>query len=276
MPTGSTYGRERHPSSFRHLSRIGPPESELARFLYPLANRDVVYIFDDFIGGQNQEPAATDWNEAIWQAAANNSAAGAFKPAGTQLVNGIAQGATAPWAEDTTAMFTDLEWSGDNRCGMEVRLKVDDIENQSWELGFNNGITTEEEPILGDIDTPTVDDGEDLALIGQQTGATLKSIAYVTDGVTGSMNLTKTDLGTRNMSNGTYMTMRVQLDGNTSFAYVFDANGGLIEQASHGGLIGSQVEGATLLMSRVLWEANADSAVTVDLDYWGIWQDRYV
>lgn len=274
MPTGSSYGRERHPSSFRHLSRIGPSESELARFLYPMANRDVIYIFDDFIGGQNQEPTATDWNESIWNAKVNNAGTG-FVPAGTQLVNGAITGATGAWAEDTTAFFTDLLWSGDNRCGMEVRLYVDNITATEWEVGFNNAITSVEEPIIGDIDTPSFDDGDDLVLIGQQAEATLKTMAFVTDGSTSNMNATKTDLGTRNMVNSTYMTMRVQLDGNSSFVYLFDENGGLVEFASHGGLIGSQVEGATLLQSRLLWEAEGDSTRNIWADYWGIWQDRY-
>ena len=275
MPTGSTYGRERHPSSFRHLSRIGPSESELARFLYPLANRDVIFVFDDFIGGQNQEPTAADWNEAIWVASANNAGT-AFVPGGTQLVNGVVIGATGAYSEDTTAFYTDLEWAGDNRCGMEVRWQVDDIDNQSWEIGFNNAITTQDEPIIGDIDTPSYDDGDDLCLVGQQTGATLKTLAMVTDGSTSNMNATKTDLGTRAMTNAIYATVRVQLDGNSSFVYVFDANGGLVESASHGGLIGSQVEGGVLLQSRALWEANTNSTVNVSIDYWGAWQDRYV
>jgi hypothetical protein len=274
MPTGSTYGRETHPSSFRHLGRIGPSESELARFLYPIANRDVVYVFDDFIGGNNQEPTATDWNEAIW--IAGNSANGtAFVPAGTQLVNGIAKGTTGAYDQDTIAMYTALVWKGDNRCGMEVRLQVDDIDNQSWEVGFNNAITDAKEPCINDIDTPSYDDGDDLALIGQQTGATLATMAFVTDGSTTSMNATKTDLGTRTMTNATYMTMRVQLDGNSSFVYIFDENYALQEHASHGAIIGSQVEGGTALQSRVLWEANTTSAINVSIDYWGIWEDRH-
>ena len=274
MPTGSTYGRVLNPSSFRHLGRMGPSESELARFLYPLASRDVIYIFDDFIGGNNQEQT-TDWNEAIW--AVSNSANGtAFAPPSTQVLNGICEGTTGAYDQDTIAMYTDLVWAGDNRCGMEIRLQVDDHDNQSWELGFNNAITASDEPIIGDIDTPSYDDGDDLALVGQQTGATLTTMAFVTDGSTSNMNATKTDLGTRTMTNTAYMTVRVQLDGNTSFAYLFDANGGLTEEAVHGATTASQIEGGVLLESRVLWEANTTSAIVVDLDYWGIWQDRYV
>lgn len=272
MPTGSTYGRERNPSSFRHLGRIGPPESELARFLYPLAHRSVIYVHDHFIGGNNQEPGVSDWNEGIW--VAGNSANGtAFKPAGTQLLGGVCQGTTGAYDGDTIAMFTDLLWAGDNRCGMEIRLKVDDIDNQSWELGFNNAITDSKEPVIDDIDAPSYDDGDDIALVGQQTGATLTTMAFVTDGSTSNMNATKTDLGTRTMANAVYTTVRVQLDGNTSFAYVFDANGGLTEEAVHGGVLASQIEGGVLLESRVLWEANTTSAIVADLDYWDIWQD---
>jgi hypothetical protein len=243
--------------------------------LYPIANRDVVYVFDDFIGGNNQEPTATDWNESIFNAKVNNAGT-AFVPAGTQLVNGVIAGATGAYAEDTTSFFTDLMWSGDNRCGMEARLKVDTIDGSEWEIGFNNSITAVEEPIVGDIDTPSYDDGDDLALIAQQAEATLETLAFVTDGSTTSMNATKTNLGTRNMVNDTYFTFRVQLDGDQSFAYIFDENGGLLEHAAHGGTIGEQVEGATLLQSRLCWEAEGNATRNISIDYWGIWQDRLV
>lgn len=250
-------------------------ESELARFLYPLANRDVIYVFDDFIGGNNQEPGGADWNETIW--VAGNSANGtAFAPASTQLVNGICQGVTGAYDQDTIAMYTALVWSGDNRCGMEVKLKVNDKENQSWEVGFTDALADSKEPTINNIDTPTFHNGgADVALIGQQTGATLKSIAYVTDGTTTDMNATKTNLGTRNMANTAYMTMRVQLDGDNSLCWLFDANDALIESAVHD-VLAKQIKGSVLLESRVLWEANTTSTVTVDIDYWGIWQDRIV
>lgn len=272
MPTGDSYGRRKSISSFKHLSRIGPTESELARFLYPMADRDVVYIFDDFVGGGNQEQAA-DWNESTW--VVGNSANGtAFGPPSTQVISGICEGTTGAYDQDTISMATSLVWMGDHRCGMEVMLQVDDHDNQSWELGFNDALADVKEPILNDIDTPSYENGgADVALLGQQTGATFKKIAFVTDGSTSGMNATKTDLGTRVMTNAQYMTMRVQLDSNTSFAYLFDNAGTLTESAIHDTLAKS-IEGGILLQSRILWEANTTSAVVVDIDYWGIWQDR--
>lgn len=274
MATGDSYGRRRSISSFRHLSRIGPTESELARFLYPMANRDVVYVFDDFIGGGMQEQAA-DWNEAVW--VTGNSANGTeFAPPSTQVNNGICEGTTGAVDQDTISIASALVWKGDHRCGMEVMLQVDDIDSQSYELGFNDSLTDVKEPIINDIDTPSYENGgADVALIGRQTGATLKTMAFVTDGSTANMNATKTDLGTRNMTNAAYMTMRVQLDGDYSDCYLFDANGLITETARHGDLIGARLEGDTLLQSRILWEANTTSAIVVDLDYWAIWQDRY-
>ncbi len=273
MATGDSYGRRKSISSFKHMSRMGPMESELARFLYPMANRDVIYVFDDFIGGGMQEQAA-DWNEAIW--VVGNSANGTvFGPPSTQVISGICEGTTGAIDQDTIAMATALVWKGDHRCGMEVMLQVDDIDSQSWELGFNDSLSDVKEPIINDIDTPSYHNGgADVALVGQQTPATLKTMAYVTDGSTTNMNATKTDLGTRVMTNATYMTIRVQLDGDYSDCYVFDENGALKESARHGDAIGARIEGDTLLQSRLLWEANTTSAIVVDLDYWAIWQDR--
>ena len=272
MPTGDSYGRELNPSSFKHMSRMGPMESELARFLYPMANRDVVYIFDDFIGGGMQQQAA-DWKEAVW--VTGNSANGTeFAPPSTQVVSGICEGTTGAVDQDTISIATALVWAGDNRCGMEVMLQVDDIDNQSWELGFNDSLADVKEPTINNIDTPSYHNGgADVALLGRQSGATFKSIAFVTDGTGSGMNATKTNMGTRNMTNGAYMTMRVQLDGDNAFGYLFDASGTLTETAQHD-VLAKQIEGGTLLQSRILWEANTTSAVVVDLDYWAIWQDR--
>jgi hypothetical protein len=273
MPTGDSYGRARSSvNSFKHLSRIGPSESELARYLYPLAHRDVVYYFDDFVGGGAMETGAADWNESILLGAGTNGTK--FTLASTQLVNGILLGTTNNVAGDEQTLRSQLVWKGDHRCGMEICVQIDNNTSIQWEVGFTDALSAVTTSAIDDIDTPSIANGAtDVALLGQDTGQTLKSIAFITDGSTTGMNTTKTDMGTRNMTNATYMTMRVQLNGDYSFAYLFDSVGGLTETAQHDTLAKS-LEGDTLLQFWGYWEPLTTSARNISIDYIGIWQDR--
>jgi hypothetical protein len=84
-----------------------------------MANRDVVYFFDDFAGGGNLEVGASDWNEAVLVAAGTNGTP--FTAAGTQLVSGIGLATTNNVAGDEQTIRSALVWKGDHRCGCEVR-----------------------------------------------------------------------------------------------------------------------------------------------------------
>jgi hypothetical protein len=239
-----------------------------------MANRDVVYFFDDFAGGGNLEVGASDWNEAVLVAAGTNGTP--FTAAGTQLVSGIGLATTNNVAGDEQTIRSALVWKGDHRCGCEVRVQIDNNTSIQWETGFTDALSAVTASAINDIDTPTVTNGAaDVALIGQDTGQTLKSMAFITDGSTTNMNTTKTDMGTRNFVNATYITMRVQLNGDYSFAYLFDTNGYLTESANHGDAIGARIEGDTLLQFWGYWEPLTTSARNISVDYIGIWQDRY-
>lgn len=274
MPNGSTYGRQVDVSNFRHMNRMGPSESEMARFLYPFAWRSVTFIFDDFVGGGMVEAGVTDFNEGWWWS--DTSANGTdFEVKATNIAGGAATGITGAFASDTAVILGDAIWLGDQNCGMEVRYKINNIDNIQWEVGFVDPLSDEKLTAINDIDTPSITNGAaDVALIAQDTGQTLTTMAFVTDGSTSNMNTTSTELGTRTPTNATYQAIRIQLATNTSFGYVLDNNGALQESASHGALIGSQIEGGTLVRPHALWEALTTSARTIDIDYIGVWQDR--
>ena len=133
---------------------------------------------------------------------------------------------------------------------------------------------------INDIDTPTITNGAaDVALVGMDTSQTLITMAFITDGSTSNMNTTKTNLGTRTPTNATYMTVRVQLAGpaatNAASCWVLDENGAIVENASHGAALASQIEGATLIHPRFFIEpVTTPAARTVDIDYWRVWQNR--
>lgn len=274
MPEGSGYGRHPFPSGFRHLGLMGPSKSNMNYFLYPFAWRDVVFIFDDFLGGGDIEINVTNFDEGLW--VSDTSANGTeFEVPSTGLSGGTAQGVTGAFADDTVEIWGDNIWLGDNRAGLELRYQVNNIDNIQWEAGFNDPLSDEKLTAVNNIDTPTITNGAaDVALIAQDTGATLKTMAFITDGSTSNMNTTKTDLGTRVAVNNTYQGIRVQLDGNTSFGFVVDANSAIQESVSHGAIIGSQIEGGVLVRPRFLMEALTTSARTINIDYLAVWQDR--
>jgi hypothetical protein len=278
LPKGNTYGNLDRPSGFQHISRFGPSESALAQYLYPLAWRDVTFVFDDFIGGNNQEPGVSDWNEAIWVAAGTNGTA--FAPPSTQLRGGVIEATINNVAGDEQTLRGDTVWLGDANCGMEIRYKVDDKDTQQAEMGFTDPLSGYAASVIDNIDTPTITNGAtDVALVGRDVSRTLKTQAFITDGSTSNMNTTKTDLGTRTPTNATYQTVRVQLTQTASAvaassAYILDENGAIQESAQHGSVIGSQIKGDVLLLPWFYYEPQTTSAIVVHIDYWGIWQDR--
>lgn len=275
MPSGSEYGRLLPgPSGFKHLDKMGPSRSNMAFFLYPFAWRDVSFVFDDFNGGGQIEVGVTDFKEGLW--VGDTSANGTdFEIKATNIVNGAATGITGANADDTAAIWGDAVWLGDQNAGVEFRYKQNDIDAIQWECGFSDPLTDEKLTAINDIDTPTITNGAaDVAIIGQDTAQTLTTMAFITDGSTSNMNTTKTNLGTRVGVNNTYQGLRVQLDGNSSFGFVLDENGAVLETASHGALIGSQIEGGVLVRPRFMLESLDATAHTIDIDFIACWQDR--
>jgi len=257
------------------MDMFGSSESALAKFLYPLRWRDTIFVFDDFTGAA--------LNTHLWTAAKIASNGTDFDPPATQLENGVCQGVTGAVAGDHVNLRSDAVWLGDNNCGLEIRFKGDNIDNAQGEMGFTDpltGYTATASSIINDIDTPTITNGAtDVALVGQDTGQTLTTMAFITDGSTTNMNTTKTNLGTRTPTNATYMVVRVQLAKTASavaaaHAYVLDENDAILEEAQHGSALANQIKGNVLLESRIYWEALTTSARTVDLDYIAIWADR--
>jgi hypothetical protein len=275
MATGKTYGNKIRPSGQQHIDGFTSSESELAKFLYPLRWRSTLFVNDDFTGNT--------LDTSKWTIAKIASNGTNFAPSGTQLANGTITGITGNGAAaDHVNIRSSLIWLGDNNCGAEIRLKIDNVDDIEWQFGITDALTsyTSTPSMLNDIDTPTVTNGfADGGFIGQDTGQTLTTMAYITDGSTSNMNTTKTNLGTRTFVNATYLTLRVQLAKtasavSASSCYVLDANGALLESASHGGELASQIKGDVLLHPIFYIQTLTTASKTVDIDYISCWQDR--
>lgn len=276
MTTGNLYGRLQQPSGFNHLDRIG--DSALNQFLYPFAWRDVVFIFDDFYGGEGQEAGVANFDESLWQDG-NSSAGTLFKCPDTQLAGGVVQAVTDGANTRTTAFWGMHTWLGDKNCGMEMRWNVNNIADVQFEIGLAAPYGDQKLTQIDNIVTPTFIDDSDKALVGMDTAAGTATMRFVTDGSTSSMNATGTNLGTRTPTNSIYQIVRVQLTQvasavAASSAYVFDQNQALQEQAHHGSALASQIKGSVLMGPLIVVEAKASSARTTNLDYIAVWQDR--
>jgi hypothetical protein len=269
MPKGNTYGNHVNPvnNSQGHFSRLGPSESAMAQFLYPFAFRDVVFWFDDFT--QNVAANLAD-HYTLGTDACNTAFA---KSAGS---GGRITGTTAATAANFVAILTAADWLGDRNAGQEMRWQLDDVCDICWEQGFTDPLGDNTLGALNDIDTPSVTNcATDIAVIGQQTDATLTTAAFVTDGSTACMNTTKTDLGTYAPTAATYHTTRIQLATNAAAAFVFNACNVLVQSAQHGSVTACQIEGGTALTARLITgPIGACDAISSTIDYWALWQDR--
>ena len=279
MTTGNLYGRLQQPSGYNHLDRIGTGDGALNQFLYPFAWRDVVFIFDDFYGGEGQEAGVANFDESLWQDG-NASANGTlFKCPDTQLAGGVVQGVTGAVGGDTAAFWGMHTWLGDKNCGMELRWKIDNIDDVQWEIGLAAPYVDQKLTGIADIDGPTFTDDIDLALVGMDTSESTTTMRFVTDGTTTDMNGTATSLGTRTPTNAAYQIVRVQLTRvasavSASSAYIFDQNQVLQETAHHGSALASQIKGDVLMGPTIVVEAVTTSARTTNVDYIAVWQDR--
>jgi hypothetical protein len=228
-----------------------------------------VFLHEDFL----LEEGTAITGSGIWVAQGTNDTP--YAAAAAQSANGVVVGATGASASDNMTLRTGAVWMGDLRCGVEFRWQVDVITTLTYEMGFTDPLTSFDDLAMGDIDTPAVANGAaDVALVAQQVGATLTTMAFVTDGSTSNMNTTKTDLGTRSIVAATYQTVRVQLNGDLARCWVFDENGALQEQAQHGDVLASRIEGGTLLHA---WHAveTTTGAKVGTIDYVTMWQDRF-
>jgi hypothetical protein len=252
------------------VTKFTTGESVLARFLYPFQWRDVVFVFDDFYGNT--------LDTVFWTASNTNGTA--FAPPATQVINGVISCSTGDVNGDEAAIKSDAFFDGNHNCGMEVMWQVNVATDTQWELGFTDALTALTASAVNDIDTPSITNGAtDVALVAQDQGQTLTTMAFITDGSTTNMNTTKTDLGTRTPTNATYMTARIQLARtatNVAAArcYILDENGAIVERAQHGDVLASQINGAIPLQLWGYWEPINAVAKATQIDFWAAWQDR--
>lgn len=267
MANSARYGMLAKSGSDRHLASLpGGAESEMAKFLAILSS-DNVFFEDDFLGDAI--------NLDNWTTNAGTGATAAAIPA-TPGLGGtitIATGTDGTANNRRVNLYGPPIYRGDNNAVLEVRMQVSAVTDIQWNLGWidtHDTITTPIPPIV-DIDTPTFASGaNDVAMVGQDTGQTLTTMALCCLG-SGALNTgSKDNLGTLAPTAATYMLIRIGLIGNTVVATVDRKGGNSTYQVARA----SGMEGGTLVRPYFFCHGVTATSRTYTFDYVRILMDR--
>lgn len=265
MP-GISYPKNGHILALDTLRKTMGGKSDLFEFLSMYAKRDIQMEHFEFTGQGGFV------NGEYWTLD-KNSGTGNANFAITAASGGYAQADTGTGDNDNVALWGPVIYSGDENCGMEVRLQVDDVADYNSELGFSD--TSPEgsnASTVSDIDTPAAT-AADLAVIQTDTDQTLKTLASCTQGSGGSQTVAATTFAQNTiLVANAYMDFKVQIVGN--FAD-FWANG--IREARHdvaNTQAAGAVEGGVLLCPFTYWRTRNTTAKFPKVQYFTVWQDR--
>jgi hypothetical protein len=259
-----------YPLSRNELRKVaGLGRGPLRDFMEFYASRDNSVFFDDFLG---------DTINLDMYAVANGGGASVASFATNVQRGGVIRATTGTANDDTASasLIMPLNWYGDNNCGMEARWKLEtSVAAYKVEIGFIDAVPASNAGGVTDEDTPTAAFA-DGAMMSVDTSETFTTPGFYTKGSTASQNIARTSMaGIPGLTNGvtplisTYVTTRVQIQGNNAFCWM---NGRLV--ASHNTQAAGHVEGGVALAPWVYVSAKSATSKSLDLDYLLVWQDR--
>lgn len=275
----SDYGAENYGKNTRDSGRLLTlgkllDQDAMRAFLYPYANRDVVFQHIDF--------TEVTFNGDPWTKTVDTGPdfAIAANPGGTLRFT------TQTDDNEGGSLISAAIFKGDLNCGAEVRVKGSSWADIAFEFGFIDDVTDKTTPAVTDIDTPTFGAGlAEAAVISMDTDQTLKTMALCSKSAT--FTTAKKELVYNNANPvaaftptaDVYNTFRIQIHQNIIHCFVFNDKQEFI---SHTKIVpttastGSGIEGGTAVK---LWLAIANkvgsASRTYDIDYISFWQDRF-
>lgn len=282
MPTLTTA----FPDVFQGIPGIGYPNSiaELKKaqlrgpeyhFLRRMANRDVIFLHDDF---NTLSISAANW------AVANGGGAGAASFATQTLVNGVirATTGTANGATASASLIGPVIYPGTSNPGIEVRFKtVTASTSIRMEIGWIDAVPASNTSAVNSADTPTFFSANSVTAF-IDTSATANLFNLYTIG-NATNQAAKKVVGTTGLAAaGVYQTIRLQLfSQDNSVANSVNAamwhNGQRVATADSAATAGvGVVNGSVLLAPWVYIEAINATSKSLDLDYVAMWADRGV
>jgi len=262
-----------YPNSIAELKKIqlrGPHYN----FLRKLAHRDVVFLFDDFLG--KAIDSTLNWSGASGGGAAAVTPTIFLGPSGLlRTTTGTANGVTA-----SGSVIGPVIYPGTANPGMEIRFRgVTAVTGLKVEAGFIDAVPAANAGGINNMDTPTAAMANG-ALVGIDTTATANLFNFVTIGSATNQAIKKTN-GTTGMAAAlTYQTIRVQLfSRDASTANAVDAaawfNGQRIATHDISATAGvGAVNGSVLLAPWFYVRAMDATSKSIDIDYIALWADR--
>lgn len=265
MPANN-HPRQGSPLSIDQLRKSMGGKSDLFEFLSLYAHADV--NMKNF-----QFTSAADFTNADYWTVAKNSGTGNANFVLQVASGGYIQADTGTGDNDSVSLVGPIIYSGDENCGMEIRVQTDDITSVNFEIGFIDAVPGSDGSGVSNIDTPALT-ANDAALIQLDTDRTITTLAFATDGSTASQDAAATTFAApagTNMVNATWHTFRIQLVANFAVAW-FD---GILAAVHDAGSTQSQgaLEGGVLLAPWIYWRTRDTTASFPKISQVSVWQD---
>ena len=263
--TGDLLGKRAFPFSLRELAKFaGGSGSAQRMMLARLAVQDCVFWFDDFIGDT--------LNLDSWIVGETGTGTVFGAPA-TGIVGGAITGITGATDNNAEVIYGHRVWAGDNNCVLEMRARLNVIGANAFEVGWIDSAADLTLPVVSDVDTPAFQGTlADAAVLHYDTDQTLVTMALVSEGSTANMNATATTLSPTFVPTvDTFHRYRVGIAGDIPYALV---DGG--RHTTGTGVLAQRTEGGSLVRPWLAVRTRAAAAVTTNIDYIWMFQDRAV
>lgn len=227
------------------------------------ARRDVVSMFDDFVG---------DTMDTFWTAVANGGGSGATAFAITVAENGNISATTGTANDDTTtqSIVGPAIYRGDRNCGIEFRvIPITAVTELRIELGFVDVIPGSNKPIINSLVTPSVNTSvvDAAVFVYDHTGSTTTT-ELATKGTAITAAKAAIVMPTA-VAAGTPFTVRLQLITNQVRCWVDGVNVANLRSGAT-----DYIEGGSLVAPVALIRASNATSKSLKIDYVHIWQDR--
>ena len=267
MPN-TNYPRQGSILSLDTLRRTMGGKSDLYEFLSQYATRDV-QLEKHEVTGHGGIVSGEYWTLA------NSAGSSAANFAPVVASGGYIEGDSGTTDNGSVSLRGPIIYSGDQNCGMEVRLQIDDITEANFEFGFIDATPGSNGPGISNIDTPamTASDG---ALIAYDTANTITTFAFATDGSVTNQNVAATTFvapASTVFVNDKWLTFRIQIVGNFAACWT----NGILAAVHDAGTTQSvgALEGGVLLAPWFYARTReAGVARFPRIQYMNVWQDR--
>lgn len=255
--------------SFDGLFGHGDRPRKLAQMV-DLMKFDYFLHFFDF----QEDTINTQWTTAV------TAGGGPTAFAANAQRGGAIRGATGTTDNDVTAIHYDHSiWDAADNPFMIIRWKAPaNVADFSFEIGFSDAKTNENEPGVSDVDTPAVSNGvTELVAVHMDTDQTLTTAALV--GVGTNSTIAKTNINTTNAGStgwtptaSKWIEMIIGVRQYEGYATIWD-NGIPVANATTW-RVAAGPESGVLFRPYALFRTRSTTTKQIDIDFIGVGGER--